>query len=156
MLRHHAIVRGGLIAAVTLAVTVGSASASGFGPRFGVTIEPDQLHAGMQFQAAQITPQLAFLPGFDVGAGDNAIGISGNMDFKYTFSQGPERWRPYLGAGPGIFFLDADGHDSATDVGVNFFGGMQTPTHSGLFFAEMRLGLISEPDVKFTFGWMFR
>lgn len=150
------LVRGCAIAAALIVLTVSSASATGFGPRFGVTIDPDQLHGGMQFHAAQITPQLAFVPGFDVGAGDDAIGVSGNFDFKYVFSQGPQRWRPYLGAGPGIFFLDADGHDSQTDVGVNFFGGMQTPTGSGLFFTEMRLGLVSEPDVKFTFGWMFR
>ena len=151
-----AIIRGSLIAAVTVAVSVSTVSASDFGPRFGVTINPDQIHAGMQFHAAQITPQLAFIPGFDVGAGDNAIGIAGNMDFKYVFTPGPRHWRPYLGAGPGIFFLDTDGQQSQTDVGVNFFGGMQTPTRSGLFFAEMRLGLVAEPDVKFTAGWMFR
>lgn len=150
------LVRGSAIAAVLTAVAVSSASAGGFGPRFGVTIDPDQLHAGMQFHAVEITPQLAFLPGFDVGAGDDAIGVSGNFDFKYVFAQGPQRWRPYLGAGPGIFFLDADGHESQTDVGVNFFGGMQTPTRSGLFFTEMRLGLVYEPDVKLTVGWMFR
>lgn len=156
MLHRHTIVRGSWIAAAVLALAVSSAPATEFGPRFGVTIDPDQLHAGMQFHAARITPQLAFVPGFDIGAGDDAIGISGNFDFKYVFSQGPQRWRPYLGAGPGIFFLDADGHESETDVGINFLGGMQTPTRSGLFFAEMRLGLVSEPDVKFTFGWMFR
>lgn len=152
----HTLVRGICIAAATIALAASSAYATGFGPHFGVTIGPDQLHGGLQFHAAQITPQLAFLPGFDVGAGDDAIGVAGNFDFKYVFSQGPQRWRPYLGAGPGIFFLDTDGHDSETDVGVNFFGGMQTPTHSGLFFTEMRLGLVSVPDVKFTFGWMFR
>lgn len=152
----HTVVRGIGIAAALIAFTANAACAGGFGPRFGVTIGPDQLHGGMQFQAAQITPQLAFVPGFDIGAGDDAIGVSGNFDFKYVFSQGPQRWRPYLGGGPGIFFLDADRQESDTDVGLNFFGGMQTPTHSGLFFAEMRLGLVSAPDVKFSFGWMFR
>jgi hypothetical protein len=139
-----------------VAIGASSAAASGFGPRFGVTIDPDQVHAGLQFHAARITPHWSFVPGFDVGVGDDAIGVSGNFDFKYVFGQGPARWRPFLGGGPGIFFLDEDGDDSETDAGVNFLGGMQTPTRSGLFFAEMRLGLIQEPDVKFTVGWMFR
>ncbi len=147
---------GASIAALVLLGFVTPVAAGPWGPRFGLTIDPDQVHAGMQFQAAQITPHVTFLPSFDLGAGDNMITVAGNMDFKYVFSQGPSHWRPYLGGGPGIFFVDVDNHDSNTDVGINLVGGMQTPTQSGLFFGEMRLGLVDEADVKFTVGWMFR
>jgi hypothetical protein len=143
-------------AAATLVALVQPVVAAGFGPRFGLTIDPDQVHAGMQFHVGNLTPHLAFVPGFEVGVGDEIIGVAGNMDFLYYFGRGPARWRPYLGGGPGIFFWDADGYDSNTEVGVNFVGGMRTPTRSGAFFGEMRLGLIDSPDIKFTVGWMFR
>jgi hypothetical protein len=144
-------------AVVAGAVLAGApaARATSFGPRVGVSIDPDQVHAGLQFHAASLTPHLAFVPGFDFGAGDDVITVSGNMDFKYVFGPGPGRWRPYAGGGPGIFFAEADGDANDTDVGLNVFGGMQTPTRSGLFFGEMRLGLVQQPDVRFTVGWLF-
>jgi hypothetical protein len=143
-----ALVLGG----ITIAPTAG---ASGFGPRFGLTIDPDQVHGGLQFHVGNLSPHVSFVPSFEVGVGDELIGVAGNMDFFYTFG-GRSSWRPYLGGGPGIFFWDADGYDSQTDVGVNLVGGMRTRTRSGSFFGELRLGLIDEPDVKFTIGWMFR
>jgi len=132
------------------------AVAAGFGPHVGLTIDPDQVHGGMQFHVANLTPQVWFVPGFDVGVGDDLVVVAGNMDFLYVFRQGPAQWRPYLGGGPAIFFVDADNSDSDTEVGLNFVGGMRTATRSGAFFGEMRLGLIDAPDIKFTVGWMFR
>ena len=146
--------------AVTTAVLVFAlarpAGAAGFGPRFGLSIDPDQVHGGLTFHVADLSRQVWFVPSFEVGAGDDILGVAGNMDFFYVFRQSAGHWRPYLGGGPGIFFWDADGYDSQTDVGMNFVGGMRTLTRSGAFFGEMRLGLVDAPDVKFTIGWMFR
>jgi len=155
MSSHRAIVRSALAMMVTLALSAASASAAGFGPRFGLTLGPDQVHAGFQFHAAQLARHASFVPSFDVGAGDDAITVAANMDFKYVFVQRTAHWHPYLGGGPGLFFVDVDRQSSQTDVGMNFFAGLQTPTRSGLFFGEMRLGLVDAPDAKFTIGWMF-
>jgi len=143
-----------------LAVLVGCftalpASAAGVGPRIGLTIDPDQVHAGLHVHAAELSRHVAFDPSFDLGAGDDLLLFAANFDFKYVFSNRLDRWRPYLGGGPGLFVASYDGHDSNTDVGVSFIGGMQTATRRGYFFGEMRLGLVDSPDVKFTAGWIF-
>lgn len=154
----HRSIRARLVAAAAVIALVAVAQpvgAAGFGPRFGLTIDPDQVHAGMQFHVGNLSPHVSFVPSFEVGVGDQVLGVAGNMDFLYTFGRGPTTWRPYLGGGPGIFFWDADGYDSQTDVGVNLVGGMRTRTRSGAFFGEMRLGLMDSPDIKFTVGWMF-
>ena len=74
------------------------------GTRLGVTVDPDQVHFGIQVHAADATPRMAFMPSFEVGVGDNLVGFAGNFDLKYAFASRAEGWRPYLGAGPGIFF----------------------------------------------------
>ena len=144
-----------LLVAVVACVTAVPASAAGLGPRIGLSIDPDQVHAGLHIHAAELSRNVAFDPSFDIGAGDDILLFAGNFDFKYVFSSGVDRWRPYLGGGPGLFVVSYDGDESNTDVGVSFIGGMQTKTRRGYFFGEMRLGLVDSPDVKFTAGWIF-
>jgi hypothetical protein len=81
--------------------------------------------------------------------------FSVNFDFKYVFAT-RTRWRPYAGAGPALHVLNRDNADDNTEVGLGLIGGLQTPTRSGAFFGEMRLGLVDSPDFKFTVGWAFR
>jgi hypothetical protein len=148
----------GLAFAVTALVAAAPASAQ-WGPRFGLTVNPDQVHAGLQVHAADMTRRLSFMPSFEVGAGDELVSFAANMDLKYVFTQVRSSWVPYAGGGPSLMFFNPTNDrvygDSSTDVGVGVFGGLQTPTHSGYFFTEMRLGLIDIPDLQFTVGWQF-
>lgn len=143
------------VAAIACVFGAGTAAAAGIGPRVGLSIDPDQVHAGLHVHAAEMSQHVAFHPSFDFGAGDDIVLFAANLDFKYVFSQKMDRWRPFLGGGPGLFVSNYDGAGSNTDVGVAFVGGMQTATRRGYFFGEMRLGLVDSPDIKFTAGWIF-
>jgi hypothetical protein len=132
-----------------------SAAAGGVGPRVGLTGDPDQVHFGLAIDAFRLAPNFGFAPSFDVGVGNDITLFSGNFDFKYVF---PVRssWRPYIGGGPALHFVNIDNSNDDTQAGLAFIGGMQTATRSGAFFTELRLGLVDSPDFKFTVGWLFR
>jgi len=132
-----------------------AAGADGFGPRVGLTGDPDQVHMGLHLPTLRMTPNLGFMPSFEAGIGEETTLFSANMDFKYAFNTQAGNWRPYLGAGPALHLLNHDDFDDELEVGVGIFGGMQTATRGGAFFGEMRLGLVDSPDFKFTVGWMF-
>jgi hypothetical protein len=143
------------IAVALAAVYALPAAGAEVGPRMGLSIDPDQVHAGLVVRAAELTRHFAFQPSFDLGVGDALVGVAANMDFEYVFTQGRGHWSPYLGGGPGLFFWNSTrGDASNTEVGMNFFGGLQEPTRSGSFFGEMRLGLMNNPQIKFTVGWL--
>jgi hypothetical protein len=145
-----------LFAAAGLLAFALPAAGATLGPRLGLTVDPDQVHGGLAINAGYLSPGLNFRPAFDLGVGDNLVGFDANMDFKYTFSQGPGNWSPFLGGGPALhYFNETDGNDSDTNVGASFFGGMQAPAGAGNFYGEARLGLVEAPDFKFTVGWMF-
>lgn len=146
---------GLLVAVAVVAALVSRADASGFGPRVGLTGDPDQVHLGLHLPTVPMTPQLGFMVSFEAGVGDNTTLLSTNLDFKYIFPTRAASWRPYAGAGPALHLLDRDQVDDDLEVGLGVFGGMQTATRSGAFFGEMRLGLVDSPDFKFTVGWMF-
>ncbi len=142
--------------ALTVMLTAAtSATASGFGPRVGVTGDPDQVHLGMHIDAARMAPNLGFMPSFEVGVGNDITLFSANFDFKYAFVTRTS-WRPYAGGGPALHFINVDNGGNNTEVGFAFFGGLQTGTRSGAFFTELRLGMVDSPDIKFTVGWLFR
>jgi hypothetical protein len=147
-------VLAGIVFLVSLAAA-SSVAAGGIGPRLGLTGDPDQVHVGLHVHAGDLAPNLAFVPSFDVGIGDETVLFSVNFDFKYVFAT-RTRWRPYAGAGPALHVLNRDNADDNTEVGLGLIGGLQTPTRSGAFFGEMRLGLVDSPDFKFTVGWAFR
>ena len=132
-----------------------SAAAGGVGPRVGLTGDPDQVHVGLAVYAARLAPSLGFVPSFDFGVGNDVVLFSGNFDFKYVFAV-KSSWRPYLGGGPALHFLNRDNAGDDTEVGLGVVGGMQTATRSGAFFTELRLGLADSPDFKFTVGWLFQ
>jgi hypothetical protein len=143
-----------LVLAATL-FAASSATAAGFGPRLGLTGDPDQVHMGFHVDAARMAPNLGFMPSFEVGVGNDLTLFSANFDFKYAFRT-RTAWRPYMGGGPALHFVRFDSNTEDTAVGFAFFGGMQSGTRSGAFFTEMRLGMVDSPDFKFTVGWLFR
>jgi len=132
---------------------------SGWGPRLGVSINPDQIRFGghMDFRAGS---QVRLQPNIEVGVGDNMTLLSMNFDAAYRFRQQWDVWTPYLGGGVGLNVVSDDNHgvldQSSSEAGLNMIGGIEKGLSSGSrFFVESKLGLIDAPDVMFTVGWTF-
>lgn len=153
-----------LVAMIIALVAPTSAHAfSAFGPHLGFSSGPDQVVVGAHWQFGDVAPQLDFVPGIDLGFGDNLTVVSLNGDFHYRFDVTGSTWQPYAGAGVGLHFYQFDnngpyGDASATEGGGHFILGADVPTKSGSrFFAELKLGLNSRsPDLKVLAGWSFK
>lgn len=175
----HILISAAVAAALTLALATeasGAGSAGnrsgyrGWGPRFGLTMDPDQVHVGAHFDFGQFAANWRFQPNVEAGFGDNLTLIALNLEAAYRFSNTWESWSPYLGGGMGlnIFNLDDDNnnnhnddwnrdHDSDTDVGASVVAGLEKGGRNGdRFFFETKLGLLGgSPDLKLTLGWTF-
>ncbi len=143
-----------LIAALPAASLAESFTA--FGPHLGFSSGPDQFVIGGHLQWGDVAPQLDFVPGVDLGFGDNVTRISFNGDFHYRLET-KTTWQPYLGGGVGIHFLSFDGGGSDTRAGGHFIAGADVATkgHSR-FFAELKLGFSDSPDLEALAGWSFK
>jgi hypothetical protein len=141
------------------ATALAAMQTNGWGPRLGFSVNPDQFVIGGQFLAGEIAPNIDLVPNLELGFGDHATVIQGNLDLHYRFQLAHSPWTPYAGAGMGVAWFDFsdNGNDSSdTNFGGQFIGGASVPTKSGnKFFAEMRLGLGDVPDWKFLVGWNF-
>ena len=132
-----------------------------WGPELGFSSGPDQIVVGGHFQVGDAAPQLDFVPGIDLGFGDNQTLVSLNGDFRYRIKMNTT-WEPYAGAGIGIHFVSFDNagpgvDESETDAGGHFIFGASVPTKSGSsFFAEIKLGMGDSPDFKAMAGWNFK
>src|SRR5262249_1622383 len=123
---------------------------------------PDQIVFGGQMIIGEIAPSLTFDPNLELGFGDHATVISANMDLHYHFAIQGSPWRPYVGAGVGINFVEVDlpppfDNTSDTEVGGNLIVGAGVPTSAGnRFFGELKLGIGDSPDLKLMAGWIFK
>jgi opacity protein-like surface antigen len=129
----------------------------GFGPRGGVSIDPDQIHFGGQLDLGDLAPQLMLIPNIEVGVGDNVTVIAPMFEVDYRFLEDWGSWNPYLGSGIGPVFVSHDRGGDDTELGVTVQGGIarHLSRASGFFFLEFKLGLVDYPDAKFTVGWSF-
>jgi hypothetical protein len=153
------------LAALMLPVTASAAEYAGrgamFGPRFGVSVDPDQLVLGGQFVTAELAPHLTFVPNLELGLGDHQTVVALNMDGHYHLTLHDSDWVPYVGFGVAVNFVSVDRpapfeDDSDTDVGGNFILGTTVPTRSrSLFFTELKLGVGDGPSLKVLAGWNF-
>ena len=157
MIRKLALVLMALIAVPTVSV----AGTQSYGPRFGFSVDPDQLLVGGQMVFGDLAPNIVFSPNGELGFGDNQLNIYLDMDFDYRFRLKSSDWVPYAGFGIGIDFRSIDrdapqSDDSDTLVGGNVILGAAVPTNGGSkFFGELRLGLADMPSLKMIAGWNF-
>jgi len=138
--------------------SAGSVGATGWGPRLGLTLDPDQVHFGAHVDAGYLADQLRFQPNFELGIGDNRSIAAFNFDLLYLFNSNMGAWRPYLGGGAAANIVDHDSRRGNSDLqaGLNAVGGIERGLSSGgRFLTELRLGLIDTPDLKWTVGWTF-
>lgn len=146
----------------TAAVPAGAATVvTGIGPRVGFAVGPDQLLLGGHVVVGEVAPSITFDPSLELGFGDNLTVIGFNFDLHYHFEIRETDWRPYLGAGVTLNFVNADlpgPDDSSTGVGGGFVIGAGVPTRSGnRFFGELKIGLGDEVhDLKLVAGWNFK
>jgi hypothetical protein len=131
----------------------------GWGPRLGVTVNPDQFHFGMHLDAGNFAERVRFQPNIEVGVGDHVTTVALNFEAMYRFRKRWDVWTPYAGGGLGLNFFDWDhgyGDSSDTELGVNALGGIEKGLSNGdRFFLELKLGLANSPDFKVTVGWTF-
>jgi hypothetical protein len=134
----------------------------GWGPRLGVTVDPDQFHFGGHLDLGYFAEHIRFQPNLEIGFGDNLTLVAINFEGNYRFASRWSVWTPYLGGGLGINIYDWNDHHngfgdgSSTDLGVNIVGGIEKGISSGdRFFMEAKLGLADSPDFKVTVGWTF-
>jgi len=139
----------------------GSAGAPSWGPRFGVSVDPDQLVIGGQYSTGQIAPSISFVPNLELGFGDHQTDVAINLDGHYHFKLNDSDWAPYLGFGVCIDFVSFDqpapAEDaSETNAGGQLILGSNVPLREGSkFFAELKLGLGDIPSLKVMAGWNF-
>jgi len=155
-----------LLAAVVVLPAAAHAAGHGsgapmFGPRFGASVDPDQVVVGGQYTTGELAPSVTFAPNLELGFGDDQTVVALNLDGHYHLNLRDSDWAPYLGFGVGINFVSVDApapfkDQSDTAVGGNFILGTEVPTRSGSrFFTELKLGLGDIPSLKIIAGWNF-
>jgi hypothetical protein len=159
MLRRLLVV--GALALLPLVAHAASPTVTAFGPRFGASIDPDQLVLGGQLSLQEFAPNWSFDPNLELGFGDNATVIAFNLDAYYHLRLSGSDWRPYLGGGLGVNFISWDSHPdthdrSDTEVGLNLVAGFSIPAGSGdHWFTELRFGINDIPTLKIIGGFNF-
>ncbi len=150
-----------ILAAVPLLAAV-PARAAGWGPRAGLTSDPDQVHVGVHADFGDVfAPRVRFQPNLEVGFGDHLTTTALNFEAAYRFAKNWDAWSPYAGGGLGLNWYswnnDVVGRgDTSMQTGLNVLGGIEKGIGRGnRFFIELKLGLADSPDLKATVGWTF-
>jgi hypothetical protein len=150
---------------VTLAATAAWAAPdtdvgfAGWGPRVGVSVDPDQVFFGAHLDYGNFARHVRFQPNLELGFGDDVKLFTINAEAAYRFSSTWDVWTPYLGGGVGanIKSVDSGGSNSSqTDLGINLLGGIEKGFYSGnRFFIEAKVSVNDVPDLKVAIGWTF-
>jgi hypothetical protein len=149
-----------LVAALLMAPSLALAGGyRGWGPRAGITSDPDQVYFGAHLDVDGPGDHVRFQPNVEVGVGDHLTLVAFNAELAYRFDSDWDRWSPYLGGGLGLN-VTGDGEgvlgNSDTRLGASFLGGIEKGLSSGnSVFLESKIGLADSPDVKFAVGWTF-
>ncbi|HEX9641114.1 MAG TPA: hypothetical protein VGB13_07350 [Candidatus Krumholzibacteria bacterium] len=145
-----------------LLALVHSSAAADWGPRVGLSSDPDQFVGGIQWNLGEVAPSVRAMPSAELGFDDDLLRFSGNLGIHYMFASGRSRWSPYLGGELTFSYLSWDrpagfnGDDSDTKLGVSIAGGVETRLSNGrILNLELRFGLENVPDVQVHVGWIF-
>jgi hypothetical protein len=131
----------------------------GWGPRVGLSLNPDQVHFGAHIDFGNFAKHIRFQPNVELGFGDDWKLFTINAEAAYRFSSRWDVWTPYLGGGIGANIKSADNgrhNSSQTDLGVNLLAGIEKGLSNGdRFFVEGKFSVNDVPDAKVTVGWTF-
>ena len=158
---------GLLVPAAAVAADMGF---KGWGPRVGISSDPDQIFGGAHFDLGEFTKNLRLQPSVEIGFGDDVLTLTGNAMVAYYFPI-ESNITPYAGGQITVAFYDFDdnckgysssyyGHgacdDSETEIGPGLVGGMEMKLSGGSrFLAEVQIGLGDLPEAKILAGWTF-
>jgi opacity protein-like surface antigen len=133
----------------------------GWGPRIGVTDDPDQIVGGVHFDLGEFVPRLRFQPDVQLGFGDDATTLFATVPVHYRFNVNRD-FTPYVGGGIAFGFVDRDlpptsnGDDTEFEAGFRTTGGLDWSLRSGRsFLVELSLGFGDVQDVQIVAGWTF-
>jgi len=163
-------VRAALLLAAALGLLAASARADdpdiaaerslgfqGYGPRIGVSIDPNQIVLGGHGDFGDLFPRTAWLfPVIEVGLGDNVTVVSVGTDLLFRARETFGVWNPYGGGEIAFLLTTASGTDALTDLGLSAVAGVaKNLAGSGRFAGEVKFGIIDAPTVKFLVRWTF-
>ena len=107
-----------ILIAAALAVALGPALAlagpdtdvgfRGWGPRVGLSLNPDQVHFGAHLDFGNFARHVRFQPNVELGFGDDVKLFTVNAEAAYRFSSHWDVWTPYLGGGLGANIKSVD------------------------------------------------
>lgn len=128
----------------------------GWGPRVGVSDDPDQILGGLQFDLGEFARHVRWQPSVEVGFGDDVNALLGNFMVSYYFPIEGDL-TPYVGGEVTVAFLDFDRGGSDTEIGPAGVGGIEVAFAGGTrFLLELQLGFGDIPDTRLMAGWTFR
>jgi hypothetical protein len=146
----RAILGAGIVALLALpGVAAAQQQRSHLGLRAGYNFDLEEPAIGGHF-TVPIVRRLDFYPSLDVFLPDAGTRMLFNGDLKYRFST-PSAWEPYLGGGLNMFYRSVNG-SSATDVGGNLLGGIETRVGNVHPFFEGRLVLQDDASFQLAGG----
>ena len=152
----------GALTALAALVTVGSAAAlDQYGPRVGISSDPDQFTLGAFTDWGELAPDVVLKVNADIGFGDDVLTFTINGDVLYEFVNAGTSFLPYAGGGIGYAYYDLDlpssplpgftFDDTFHEIGLNLVAGIETDLGGYKTGAvEIRIGISDVPDVKVT------
>jgi hypothetical protein len=154
-----------LVVAVVACLGLSSSAAAQTGPgarqseaavgfQGGVSIDPEQLFAGVFWESPQIGGRFSLRPGVDGGFGSDLRVATINIDFIARFPIGNSGWNFVQGGGPTIVITKVPDFDvTDTSAGGSYIIGF---SHDGGFFGEFRIGGGNVPNLKMGAGYAIR
>jgi hypothetical protein len=146
---------GGLaVSSVAHAQPAQSSPQSSVGFLGGVSIDPEQVFAGVFWQSPPIANRFYIRPGIDGGFGEDMRVATLNIDFVARFPLGSSSWQLVQGGGPVIVITKIPDLDlSDTSAGFSYIFGF---AHQDGFFGEFRIGGGNVPTLKMAAGYQLR
>ena len=150
--KENTIVRKFLLAGLFVIAGAASAAAQSAGVRAGVSGSPDQFYFGLHYETEPLIEVVRFKPNFEVGVGNDQTLVAINLEFVGKFPIQREPWDFYLGAGPALVIDKVNNGGTSTGGGFNILLGIE---HKKGLFAELKVGFVDSPSVKFGVGYVF-
>ena len=142
----------------------------GWGPRAGLSSDPDQVVGGVQFDLGEFASHVRFQPSVDIGVGDHTTTVSGNLMVSYYFPV-QAKVTPYAGGSLTATYFNFDQNcrgfaasiarrgrcdDSDTEIAPAGVGGIEMKLSGKVrFLAELQVGFADLPETKVVAGWIF-
>lgn len=150
-----------LLSVVSLAPIIAHANIGfeGWGPRAGLSVDPDQFHLGAHVNLGEFVPNLRFQPNVELGFGDDVFLLMINGETFYLFDVPNTNFRPYAGGELSLVYWRVDTphvHADDLELGLSPVGGIEIPfTKQYVGFFELKLGIADVPDFRVTVGVHF-